>query len=250
MNISSKPYCSYKPSAVPWIGKVPDQWQIARLKQCAQEINDQTAERKPGEDYIALENVEGWTGNVRNTGTEVQFESQVKAFKPDDILFGKLRPYPAKVTRPEYSGVCVGEFLVLRTSEEFIQPQFMERLLRSKLVIDTIDASTFGAKMPRANWQFIGNMEIPIPPLAQQATIVRYLDKADQQIQAYIGAKQKLIALLEEERQAVIHQAVTRGLDPNTKLKPSGVEWLEVWPESHWPGFALRQADVLQSYTA
>ena len=66
-----------------------------------------------------------------------------------------------------------------------------------------------------------------------RAAIARYLDDADQRIRAYVSAKERLIALLEEERQAVIHQAVTRGLDPNVKLKPSGVEWLGDVPE-HW----------------
>ena len=74
---------------------------------------------------------------------------------------------------------------------------------------------------------------VALPPVDEQATIVRYLDAADQRIRAYVSAKERLIALLEEERQAVIHQAVTRGLAPNVKLKPSGVEWLGDVPE-HW----------------
>ena len=74
---------------------------------------------------------------------------------------------------------------------------------------------------------------LPVPPFDEQAAIVRYLDDADQRIRAYVSAKERLIALLEEERQAVIHQAVTRGLDPNAKLKHSGVEWLGDVPE-HW----------------
>ena len=74
---------------------------------------------------------------------------------------------------------------------------------------------------------------VPLPPLAEQAAIVRYLDAADGRIRAYAGAKERLIALLEEERQAVIHRAVTRGLDPNAPLKPSGVEWLGDVP-AHW----------------
>ena len=80
---------------------------------------------------------------------------------------------------------------------------------------------------------------IPLPPPKEQAAIVRYLDDADQQIQAYIAAKQRLITLLEEERQAITHQAVTRGLNPNVKLKPSGVEWLGDIPE-HWEVRYLR----------
>ena len=72
-----------------------------------------------------------------------------------------------------------------------------------------------------------------LPPLPEQRAIVRYLDHVDDRIRRYVGAKERLIALLEEERQAVIHRAVTRGLDPNVRLKPSGVEWLGEVPE-HW----------------
>ena len=72
-----------------------------------------------------------------------------------------------------------------------------------------------------------------VPPLPEQAAIVRFLDHADRRIRRYIRAKQKLIKLLEEQKQAIIHRAVTRGLDPNVRLKPSGVEWLGDVPE-HW----------------
>jgi type I restriction enzyme S subunit len=112
-------------------------------------------------------------------------------------------------------------------------PTYLEILLRSKPVIDAIDASTFGAKMPRADWHFIGNMQTPLPPLPEQRAIVRYLDYVDRRIRRYVAAKRKLIGLLEEERQTVVNRAVTRGLDPNVRLKPSGVEWLGDVPE-HW----------------
>ena len=79
----------------------------------------------------------------------------------------------------------------------------------------------------------------PLPPLPEQRAIVRYLDHVDDRIRRYVSAKEKLIALLEEERQAVIHRAVTRGLDPNVPLKPSGVEWLGDVPE-HWEVRRLR----------
>ena len=76
-------------------------------------------------------------------------------------------------------------------------------------------------------------LSIPLPPLPEQRAIVRYLDHVDERIRGYVSAKERLIALLEEERQAVIHRAVTRGLDPNVHLKPSGVEWLGDVP-AHW----------------
>ena len=79
----------------------------------------------------------------------------------------------------------------------------------------------------------------PLRPASEQAAIVRYLDHVDRRIRRYVSAKRKLIALLEEEKQAVINQAVTRGLDPNVPLKPSGVEWLGDVP-AHWEVAAVK----------
>ncbi len=77
------------------------------------------------------------------------------------------------------------------------------------------------------------HLRLALPPLPEQRAIVRFLDHADWRIRGYVDAKRKLIALLEEEKQAVINQAVTRGLDPSVPLKPSGVEWLGDVP-GHW----------------
>ena len=96
-----------------------------------------------------------------------------------------------------------------------------KRSIKQTTGIQNIDSSSYLSEL------------VGIPPLAEQTAIIRYLDEADQQIQAYISAKERLISLLEEQRQAVIHQAVTRGLDPNVRLKPSSVEWLGDVPE-HW----------------
>ena len=87
--------------------------------------------------------------------------------------------------------------------------------------------------MPRADWRFIGNLALPLPPLAEQAAIAHYLDNVTGRIRRCIDARERLIGLLEEKRRAVIHHAVTRGLDPNVRLKPSGVEWLGDVP-AHW----------------
>jgi len=79
----------------------------------------------------------------------------------------------------------------------------------------------------------LGNVRVPLPPLPEQAAIVRYLDYVDRRIQRLMRAKRKLIALLTEQKQAIVHHAVTRGLDPDVPLKDSGVEWLGKVP-THW----------------
>ena len=226
-------YPHYHRCDTSWLGTLPNHWALRRLKSCAIDVADLTNHRNRDDVYVALEHVEGWTGKITEPDEEATFESQVKRFKAGDILFGKLRPYLAKVAQPKRDGVCVGEFLVLRPHAGVITSDYLERLTRSKPVINAIDASTFGAKMPRADWHFMGNMALPLPPLNEQAAIVRYLDHTDELISRYIGAKEQLIALLEEQRQAVIHETVTRGLDPNVRLKPSAVEWLGDVP-AHW----------------
>ena len=233
MTESPATYPNYKPSDVSWIGHVPTHWEVRRLKADVSDVVDLTNHRKRNESYVALEHVESWTGRIMESESDATFENQVKRFRPGDVLFGKLRPYLAKVTHAQRHGVCVGEFLVLRPHHATVDPSYLTRLIRSKPAIGAIDASTFGAKMPRADWQFIGSMLVPIPPLDEQSTIVRYLDRADELINRYISAKERLIALLQEQRQAVIHQAVTRGLDLNVQLKPSDIPWIGNVP-AHW----------------
>ncbi len=233
-----RPYPDYKPSGIPWLGEVPEHWILERLKSSMNNIVVQTTERQSTDLYIAMEHVESWSGRLTNAGLNTPFDSQVKRFRSGDVLFGKLRPYLAKVTRPRSEGVCVGEFLVLRPRHSQVTAPYMEQLLRSKPIIDTVNSSTFGARMPRADWKFMGGMAIVRPPLPEQAAITHFLDYTDRRIQRYIQAKQKLITLLEEQRQAIIHQAVTGQIDvrtgqPYPAYQDSGVEWLGEVPE-HW----------------
>lgn len=227
------PYPAYKTSGVGWLGDVPAHWDALRLKASVVNVIDQNPQGDKHEIRLALEHVESWTGRYNDAGPNVHFDSQVKHFQAGDVLFGKLRPYLAKVVLLDNTGTCVSEFLVLRPRDDRLSASYLELLLRSKPVIDVINSSTFGAKMPRTDWQFIGNMRQPLPPLLEQNAIVRYLNHATERIRRYINAKERFTNLLEEQRQAVIHRAVTWGLDPNVRLKPSEIEWLGDIP-AHW----------------
>ena len=210
---TGQPYPAYKPSGVEWLGDVPAHWEIQRLKALVANIVDQTSERNEHEIYLALEHVESWTGGIRESGSDVSFDGQVKRFQAGDVLFGKLRPYLAKVACPDRNGVCVGEFLVLRPLNGSLLPSYLVHLLRSKPIIDTINASTFGAKMPRADWQFIGYMKQLAPPLPEQTAIVRFLDHAAADSIAAITRTQREIDLLREYRTRLIADTVTGKLD-------------------------------------
>lgn len=210
-----EPYPAYRDSGVEWLGDVPAHWKAGRLKYSLANVVEQAAHVPRKGDVVALENVESWTGRIRPTASDDLFDSQLKCFLSGDILFSKLRPYLAKVARPASSGLCVGEFLVLRPRHTNVMAAYFEYFLRSKPFIDAVTASTFGAKMPRADWRFIGGMPIVHPPLPEQAAIVRFLDHVDRRIRRYVRAKRKLIPLLQERRTVLISHAVTRGLDPS-----------------------------------
>jgi len=206
------PKVNFKPSGVEWIGDIPEHWEVCRLKFLCHNLNEQTSEKQPEEMYIALEHVESWTGRISLPDDEITFDSQVKRFQPGDVLFGKLRPYLAKVTRPQTAGVCVGEFLVLRATGD-VSADFLEQKLRSKRVIDLINSSTFGAKMPRADWTFIGNLKFAYPPADEQREILEHIQEKSAEIDQAITRAQREIELMREYRTRLISDVVTGQVD-------------------------------------
>ena len=206
------PDVKLKSSGVEWIGDIPEHWEVRRLKFLCNNLNEQTSEKQPGETYIALEHVESWTGRISLPDDEITFDSQVKRFQPGDVLFGKLRLYLAKVTRPQTAGVCVGEFLVLRATGD-VTADFLEQKLRSKRVIDLINSSTFGAKMPRADWTFIGNLKFAYPSADEQLEILEHIQEKSAEIDQAISRAQREIELMREYRTRLISDVVTGQVD-------------------------------------
>ena len=142
---------------------------------------------------------------------------------------------------------CFSNFIQRIRLNSQVNPLLMWYILNSNVGRKQLAIkSTTTTGLGNLNGKIIGDCYVPLPPLPawsglEQRAIIRYLDHVNRRIRRYVTAKQKLIALLEEEKQAVINQAVTRGLDPNVRLKPSGVEWLGDVPE-HWE---VRRARVL-----
>ncbi|WP_284151978.1 restriction endonuclease subunit S [Desulfofustis limnaeus] len=152
------------------------------------------------------------------------------------LMFNKISPFPdghylAKALHADKDGVCSTELLVLKPQPD-IHPRFLLYSMLSPDFVGQVDASTFGAKMPRANWEFIGSMKLPTPTYETQRLIADYLDRETARIDALVAEKEKMLALLEEKRAALISRAVTRGLDPNAPLKPSNAPWFDKTPLS------------------
>lgn len=202
-----------KPSGIEWLGEVPEHWELRRLKFLSSNTTSQTTTKSSDEIYLAMEHVQSWTGVARPLEGEVEFASTVKRFVADDVLFGKLRPYLAKVTRAKCNGVCVSEFLVLRSCKEIILPAYLEQLLRSKRVIDLINSSTAGAKMPRADWTFIGNVRLPVPRKDEQEAILSHIEIESKDLDEAIARAEDEIKLIREYRDRLIADVVTGQVD-------------------------------------
>ena len=238
------PYPAYKPSGVPWLSNVPEHWEVVQLgrvgvfsKGSGGTKDDEVPDGIPCVRYGDLYTTH--KSFISQTRSYVS-PAKASAYTPinrGDVLFptsGETIEEIGKsaVNLMHTQVLCGGDLIVFRPTMP-MEPKF------AGYALDCPAAQTQKSLMGRGitiMHIYSGQLKylwFPLPPLPEQAAIVRYLDHADRHIRRYVAAKRKLIALLEEEKQAVINQAVTRGLDPSVRLKPSGVKWLRDVPE-HW----------------
>lgn len=159
--------------------------------------------------YIGLENIESFTGKIVDSKEKTEPESSVNIFHRGDVLFGKLRPYLTKVLSTDFDGVCSGEFLTLVPKKEKVLSKYLFYKLLSKDFIKTINDSTYGTKMPRANGQFIGNQVITYPSLDEQIKIVKLLDNKLEVFDRAISDIDKSVEFLQEFKSSLISNVVT-----------------------------------------
>ena len=159
---------------------------------------------------IALENIESKSGRYIKTNSN--YKGEDVAFEKGDILFGKLRPYLAKVFKCKNNGVAFGDLLVFRPKNK-IDSTFIFYVMLSDRFISIVDSSTYGTKMPRASVEFINEMTMITPPLKEQKEIANYLDQKTQKIDTLIEKATKAIKLLKERRTALISAVVTGKID-------------------------------------
>ncbi len=231
-------YPEYKETNIDWIGEIPKHWQLKRLKFLAPIVSKKATQKS---NPIALENIESKTGKL--IPTDSNFEGEGVEFDKGDILFGKLRPYLAKVYLAESNGEAIGDFHVMRPKSTSLQG-FLSKLMLTDNYISEVNASTYGTKMPRASWEFTSSILIPTPLEAEQELINEFLDKELGKIELLIEKQEALIKLLNEKCQAVISHAVTKGLDRHVPMKNSGIDWLGEVPK-HWSVMQLRRLTTL-----
>ena len=229
-----------------WATQVPEGWGSNWLKWSVDlSTKRPTAEEQETLPYISNEDIASWTGKLLIEEPKPA-EAASRTFQKNDVLFNKLRPYLAKVYHATFDGVSSGELLCLRPSHA-VEPRLLFYVLVSKGFIDTINAETFGAKMPRADWEIVGHQPLLLPQLETQRRIARFLDEKTAQVDRLIEKKRALLDRLAEKRAALITRAVTKGLNAQTPMKSSGIDWLGDIPVD-WEMLPLKRVLASSTY--
>ncbi|HMQ77524.1 MAG TPA: restriction endonuclease subunit S [Flavobacteriales bacterium] len=237
------PYPAYKPTAIPWLQQVPEHWEflpfsaIARIKSVTGQVQRQLLSVYLNRGVIPFTDVAEKRTNVTSEDL-----SRYQAVDPGDFVLNNQQAWRGSVGVSKHSGIVSPAYLVLTLSDR-VNPDYANTLFRQQLMVDQYMVCSKGVGSIQRNlyWPSLRRVSVLLPPVEEQALIVRYLHALDAKVKRYIRAKRNLIARLQEQKQAIIQRAVTRGLDPNVKLKSSGVEWLGEVPE-HWEVVRLRTA--------
>lgn len=201
------PTVSMTVSGVEWFAELPAAWQVLPVKRLTKLVTERADRRTFA---VGLENIESWSGKL--VASESDFSGNGTAFEVGDVLYGKLRPYLAKVYATKQSGEAVGDFHVLRP-QAGITAAYLKYLLVTKEVVSQLNGSTHGAKMPRVSWDFLGSLPIPLPSPSEQKTIALFLDRETAKIDELCERATAAIDLLQERRAALISAAVTGKID-------------------------------------
>ena len=229
-----RPYPSYKESASHWLKQVPAHWKMRRLKTlCSMKSGDSITAMsiEPTGQYPVYggNGIRGYTSSYTHNGQQVLIGRQ-------GALCGNIH-----IARGQY---WASEHAIVAT----LQPGHVLEWFSSILGVMNLNQHSIAAAQPGLSVERILDLWLPVPPSQEQLSIARFLNHADGRIRRYIRAKEKLIALLEEQKQAVIHQAVTGRIDvrtgqPYLAYKPSGVEWLGDVPVQ-WGVVALQRVTL------
>ena len=233
-------YSKYKDSGVEWLGDVPMHWEVERSKWLFRHKKQINYDRT-NTNVLSL-TLRGVVNNNPDNpeGLVPKDYATYQLFCKGDLVFKLIDLENRKTSRVglvHEDGIMSSAYLrlipLLDVNIDFFFRQYFDLYLRG--IYNQLGAgvrSTLGASD-------LLNLNVLVPPLPEQTAIVRYLDYVERRIQRYAGTKRKLLGLLAEQKQAIIHRAVTRGLDPDVPLKPSGVEWLGDVP-GHWKVRKLR----------
>lgn len=244
-----KPYSTMKDSGLPWLGSVPEHWEVLRLKYILRERDTRSPDG--AEQLLRVSQYTGVTQRERADASEepdTRAESLVgyKRVEPNELVVNIMLAWNGSMGVSKYAGIVSPAYCVYRFGA-CAEPWFFHHLLRSPVYKGRIKAVSAGVVESRLRLYTddLYRLEALLPPLPEQAAVVRFLHHADRRISRCIRAKQQLIKLLEEQRKVIVYRAVTRGLDATVPLKPSNVEWLGDVPK-HWEVRRLKSLSLVK----
>ena len=226
-----KRYPKYKESGVEWIGEIPN-WEVKRLKYIA-DLN--MGQSPPSEEYnsdqIGTPFLQGNADfGLHHPTPKIYCPTAKKHANPGDILLSVRAPVGAiNIANQEYGigrGLCA-----IRPQTNQLERRYAKYLL--EVVRTELHVVATGSTYEAVTVDEVSNLACIVPRLSEQIQIANFLDHKTEQIDELIRIKERRIELLQEQRTALINQAVTQGFDPNVKMKPSGVEWIGKIP-AHW----------------
>ena len=240
--IDIHPYPAYKPSGVPWLGDVPEHWDISAVKnwyriQLGKML--QTVRETPNDTevpYLKAVHVQWLSVQTVDPPTMWANPREIAQFgiqKGDLLVCEGGEGGRSGIVWTDVDGYIIQNAVHRIRPKGLNLNQYLQFVMYVAAAYGWFDALNAKATIAHFTRGKLAAFHMTLPPLSEQAAIVRYLDHVDRRIRRYVSAKRKLIALLEEEKQAIVNRTATRGLDSNVRLKPSGVEWLGDVPE-HW----------------
>ena len=245
-----KPYPEYKDTGLPWLGRIPKHWECLPHRAIFEEVKEQGHVDEQllsvtiGRGIIRQEELLAESSKKDSSNLD---KSKYKLVEPGDIAYNKMRAWQGAVGVSKYRGIISPAYIVQRLRDKLI-PEYFHYLFRTPGFAKEAERWSYGITSDQWSLrpQHFKMIYSCVPPLEEQELIVSFLHDFDQKIRRFIRNRRRLIELLNEQKQAIINQAVTCGLDPNVPLKPSGIDWLGDIPE-HWELQKLRFIMDLQS---
>ena len=238
MSHALKPYPAYKDTGVSWLGKIPIHWRLLRTKHL---FSERVEKGFPNEALLAATQTKGVVPKDQyehRTMLALKDLHLLKLVKEGDYVIS-LRSFQGGIEYAHCRGIISPAYTVLKPSD-LTRRGYFQFFFKSFPFIDSLHLYVTGIREGQnIDYRRLSRASLPVPPIEDQIAIGQFLRAKVSKINRYLRAQRRLIALLEEQKQALIEQAVTHGLDPELPLKPSGIEWIGKIP-AHWEVMALR----------
>ncbi len=229
-------YNEYKDSGVQWLGKIPKHWDVIKAKYLWNEVFSFSG--NGSENLLSVSQYDGVT-QAKNESRSESLKGYKKVAK-DNLVINIMLAWMGGLGVSEYNGIVSPAYCVYRLKKA-ANPKFMHYLYKTPMYLAEFARHSTGVIPSR--WRMytddFGQVLTLIPPIDEQDKIVSYLDKVSSKIDEAIAQQQKMIDLLNERKQIIINNAVTKGLNPDAPMKDSGIDWIGEIPE-HWEQKRLR----------